>query len=50
MFDSLDPQVWLDAISRAVRTLPYGVELLLVFVGIAAVRWGLVPLVKAWRR
>lgn len=49
MLDSLDPKVWLDAIVRAVDALPYGVELLLAFAGIAIVRWALVPFVKALR-
>lgn len=45
----LDPQLWLDAILKAVRTLPYGVEILLGLVGVAIVRWGLVPLILAVR-
>lgn len=46
----IDPQQWLDAILMAVQRLPHGVHILLVAVGVLAVRWALVPLIQAWRR
>jgi len=43
----VDPQSWLEAIRQAVETLPYGLAIFLVAVGIGAIRWGLIPLINA---
>lgn len=45
----LDPQLWLDAILKAVDSLPHGVEILLGLVVVAGIRGGLVPLILAIR-
>ena len=49
-FPDIGPGEWLDAVAEAVRTLPYGTEILLVVVAGGVVRWAVVPLITAWRQ
>ena len=46
---NIDPGTWLDAVDKAVDALPYGPALLITAAAVCAVRWGLVPLIRAFR-
>ena len=47
MFDKIDFMEFVRALEKLLSFIPYSTEILLVFVGLAIVNWGLVPLIRS---
>ena len=46
MLDGIDPGPWVDAIAKAVKTLPWGQEIFLALAAGAVLRWLVLPLLR----